>query len=81
MASFRTEFVNYERRNRKTDERNDTENARWLAAHEKAFACVLEHATTRACPESDMYRTSVFLVFSLHRRTYTVREMSEMITE
>ena len=36
-----------------------------LAAHEKAFACY------DSCRESERYRTSVFLVFSLHTRTYT----------
>ena len=57
---------------------------RVLAALEKAFACY------DSCRESERYRTSVFLVFSLHTRTYTkftwqlelsVQETSETITE
>ena len=36
-----------------------------LAAHEKAFACY------DSCPESEMYRTLVFLVFSLHIQELT----------
>ena len=36
-----------------------------VSSHEKAFACY------DSCPESEMYRTLVFLVFSLHTRTYT----------
>ena len=68
----------------KTWEGNDTANARMLAAHEKAFACY------DSCPEYERYRTSVFLVCSLHTRTYmkwiwqlelSVRETSEKITE
>ena len=55
----------HEHRNCKTGEGNDTANARMLAAHEKAFACY------DSCRESERYRTSVFLVFSLHTRTYT----------
>ena len=55
-----------------------------LADHEKAFACY------DLCRESERYRMSVFLVFSLHTRTYTkciwqlelsLRETSETITE
>ena len=42
MKSFRTAFT-HEHRNCITREGNDTANARMLAAHEKAFACVLEH--------------------------------------
>ena len=83
LKSFRTAFT-HEHRNCITGEGNDTANARMLAAHEKAFAC------SDSCPESERYRTSVFLVFSLHTRTYTkciwqlelsVRETSETITE
>ena len=64
LKSFRTAFTN-EYRNCKTEEGNDTANAHILAAHEKAFACY------DSCRESERYRTSVFLVFSLHTRTYT----------
>ena len=64
LKSFRTAFT-HEHRNCKTEEGNDTANARILAAHEKAFACY------DSCRESERYRTSVFLVFSLHTRTYT----------
>ena len=83
LKSFRTAFT-HEHRNCKTGEGNHTANARMLAAHEKAFACY------DSCRESERYRTSVFLVFSLHTRTYTkciwqlersVRETSETITE
>ena len=63
LNSFRTAF-SYEHRNCITGQGNDTANARMLAAHGKAFACY------DSCPESEMYRTSVFLVFSLHTRTY-----------
>ena len=64
LTSLRTAFT-HEHRNCKTGEGNDTANARMLAAHEKAFACY------DSCRESERYRTSVFLVFSLHTRTYT----------
>ena len=64
LKSFRTAFT-HEHRNCKTGEGNDTANARMLAAHEKAFAFY------DSCRESERYRTSVFLVFSLHTRTYT----------
>ena len=64
LKSFRTAF-NHKHRNCITGEGNDPANARNLAAHEKAFACY------DLCPESERYRTSVFLVFSLHTRTYT----------
>ena len=64
LKSLRTAFT-HEHRNCKTGEGNDTANARMLAAHEKAFACY------DSCRESERYRTSVFLVFSLHTRTYT----------
>ena len=40
-----------------------------LAAHEKAF-CLRIGACYDSCLESERYRTSVFLVFSLHIRTY-----------
>ena len=83
LKSFRTAFTN-EHSNCKTEEGNDTANARILAAHEKAFDCY------DSCRESESYRTSVFLVFSLHTRTYTkciwqlelsVRETSDTTTE
>ena len=64
LKSFRTAFT-HEHRNCKNGEGNDTANTRMLAAHEKAFACY------DSCRESERYRTSVFLVFSLHTRTYT----------
>ena len=64
LKSLRTAFT-HEHRNCKTGEGNDTANARMLAAHEKAFACY------DSCRESERYRTSVFVVFSLHTITYT----------
>ena len=77
----------HEHRNWITGEGNDAANACILAAHEKAFACVLEHVTIHVLKR---YRTSVFLVFSLHTRTYTkciwqlelsVRKTSETTAE
>ena len=64
LKYFRTAFT-HEHRNCKTGEGNDTAKTLMLAAHEKAFACY------DSCRESERYRTSVFLVFSLHTRTYT----------
>ena len=64
LKSFRTAFT-HEHRNCKTGEGNDTTNARMLATHEIAFDCY------DSCRESERYRSSVFLVFSLHTRTYT----------
>ena len=55
LKSFRTAY-SHEGRNCITGEGNDTANARMLAAYEKAFACY------DSCPESERYRTSVFLV-------------------
>ena len=88
MKSFRTAFT-HEHRNCITGEGNDTANACMLAAHEKAF-CLRIGACYDSCLEPERYRTSVFLVFSLHIRTYmkciwqlelSVRETSETITE
>ena len=86
MKSFRTAYT-HEHRNWITGEGNDTANACILAAHEKAFACDLEHVTIHVLKR---YRTSDFLVFSLHTRTYTkciwqlelsVRKTSETTAE
>ena len=76
LKSFRTAFT-HDHRNCITGEGNDTANARNLAAHEKAFACY------DSCPESEMYRTSIFLVFrnALWQLELSVRETSETISE
>ena len=72
MTSFRITFTN-EHRNRITEERNDTANARGLAGHEKAFACVLDHVTTLALNHKGIGRRyPLYLVYieELTRNAY-----------
>ena len=70
--SFRTSFT-HEHRNCITGEGNDTANARMIVAHEKAFACVLEHVTTHIRNQKGIgRRSSCCLVYiqELTRNTY-----------
>ena len=56
--SFRTAFVNYESKNRITEEGNDIEQVRQLAAHEKALACVVDHVKTHVVNQKGVVRLS-----------------------
>ena len=72
MKSFRTAFT-HEHRNCITGEGNDTANARMLVAHEKAFACALEHVTTHVLSQKCIgRRSSLCLVYiqELTRNAY-----------
>ena len=63
MKYFRTALSN-EHMNRITEERS-------LVSCPRESVCVRIGACYDSCPESERYRTSVVLVFSLHRITYT----------
>ena len=70
MKSFRTAFT-HEHKNFITGEGNDTANACMLAAHEKAFACVLENVTIHVLNQNGIgCRSSLCLVYIIIR-TYT----------
>ena len=63
MTSFRTAFSN-EHMNRITEERSRVNCPR-------ESVCLRIGPCYDSCPESERYRTSVVLMFSLHRITYT----------
>ena len=72
MKSFRIAFT-HDHRNCITGEGNDAANARMFAAHEKAFACVLEHVMTHVLNQKGIGRlSSLCLVYiqELTRNAY-----------
>ena len=68
MTSFHTAFTN-EHRNCITGEGNDTANASMLAAHENAFAYVLENATTPGLNQKGIGRLSSVCLVYIHELT------------
>ena len=68
MKSFRTAFT-HEHRNCITGEGNDTANACILAAHEKAFACLLEHVTIHVLNQKGIGRRSSLCLVCIQELT------------
>ena len=80
MKSFRTAFT-HEHRNCITGEGNDTANARMLAAHEKAFACVLEHVTNHVRIQKGIGRRSSWCLVYIQELTRNAYDNLNYLSE